>query len=247
MTRSSAFVSLALLVVPCLAHADFLRPYTVTARSTHYRLVVTISDVGHSDVLSPASGVEPHTDVQYTAVVTDLETSAVLSLPSVTLHDNAAGESTLDANGLRFRVSLYPDSMGVGCTLTVIDVHGRLVESLQTPRDDELTLSYPHAYRVGYDVKAPVLIHHVQPVYSGEARQARISGTVIAEAMIDETGVVRDVRILKVLPAGLSEASADALRHWTFKPATLNGMPVPVIFTLSINFKLGSPMPARPE
>ena len=244
MNRSNAFFTLALLVVPCLARADFLRPYSVEARSAHYRLVVTVADSSRSDVqiaTKVADGV--HTDVRYAPIVTDLVTSQVFTLPSVTLHDNAAGESTLDDHGVGFRVSLYPDGMGLSTTLNVTDARGRLVESLQTPREDALTLAYPHAYRVGYDVKAPVLIHRVAPVYSEEALRARTSGMVIAEAMIDDTGVVRDVRILKVLPAALSEACADAVRHWTFKPATLNGLPVPVIFTLSINFKLGTAAP----
>lgn len=93
-------------------------------------------------------------------------------------------------------------------------------------------------YRVGGDVKAPVVSTRVEPVYTEEARQARVSGIVILEVVIDRTGIVKDIRVLKSLPFGLSEAASDAVKQWTFKPATLNGEAVDVIFNLTINFQL---------
>ena len=56
--------------------------------------------------------------------------------------------------------------------------------------------------------------------------------------MIGEDGLVRDVKVLKGLPFGLEEAAVEAVRQWTFEPATKNGLPVPVVFNLTINFKL---------
>ena len=91
---------------------------------------------------------------------------------------------------------------------------------------------------MGGDVKAPVVLGRVNPMYSEEARQARVSGIVILEVLIDKTGVVREANVLKGLPMGLSEAAADAVRQWTFEPATKNGEPVDVVFNLTINFKL---------
>ena len=81
-------------------------------------------------------------------------------------------------------------------------------------------------YRVGGDVKAPVAIARVEPLYPDEARQARISGIVILETTIDRNGVIRDVRVLKPLPFGLSQAAVDAVKQWSFKPGTKNGEPV---------------------
>jgi protein TonB len=91
---------------------------------------------------------------------------------------------------------------------------------------------------VGGDVKPPVVISRVDPVYPEVARKARISGIVIIEAIIDKGGTVRDVKVLKGLPFGLDQAAADAVRRWRFKPGTLNGQPVDVIFNLTVNFKL---------
>lgn len=97
---------------------------------------------------------------------------------------------------------------------------------------------YPEALRVGGDVKAPIVIERKEPVYPEEARRARVGGIVILEAVIGKDGGVRDVFILKDLPFGLGAATADAVRQWKFKPATLNGTPVDVIFNLTTNFKL---------
>lgn len=96
-------------------------------------------------------------------------------------------------------------------------------------------------HHVGGDVKAPVVISSVNPAYPEEAREARISGIVILEAVIDHTGIVKEVRVLKPLLHGLSEAAADAVKQWIFKPATLNGEAVDVLFNLTINFNLDKP------
>ena len=92
--------------------------------------------------------------------------------------------------------------------------------------------------RVGGDVKAPVTVHRVDPVYSDVARKARTSGVVIVEAIIDKEGNVDQVKVLKGLPMGLSEAAVEAVKQWKFKPGTLNGEPVEVIFNLTVNFSL---------
>ena len=44
--------------------------------------------------------------------------------------------------------------------------------------------------------------------------------------------------MLKGLSHGLDQAAVDAIRQWTFEPATIDGKPVPVIFNLTIRFKL---------
>jgi TonB family protein len=92
--------------------------------------------------------------------------------------------------------------------------------------------------RVGGDVRAPEVITRVEPVYSIEARRAGITGIVILEAVIQKDGHVASVQVLKPLPMGLGEAAADALRQWEFRPGTLNGLPVDVIFNLTMNFRL---------
>jgi len=92
--------------------------------------------------------------------------------------------------------------------------------------------------RVGGDVQPPVKLSAPSPQYTEIARKARIQGVVIVEAIIDKQGNVTNVKILKGLPMGLDTAAADAVKKWKFKPATLNGKPVAVIYNLTVNFRL---------
>jgi periplasmic protein TonB len=61
---------------------------------------------------------------------------------------------------------------------------------------------------------------------------------VIVEAIIDKDGKVTNVRVLKGLPMGLDQAAVDAVKNWRFRPATLNGRPVSVYYSLTVNFRL---------
>jgi TonB family protein len=92
---------------------------------------------------------------------------------------------------------------------------------------------------VGGDVKAPVVTQRVDPNYNELARKARISGVVIVEAIVNKDGDVKQVKVIKGLPMGLSEEAVEAVKRWHFKPGTLNGHPVDVIFNLTVNFHLG--------
>jgi periplasmic protein TonB len=92
--------------------------------------------------------------------------------------------------------------------------------------------------RVGGDVKPPVAISRIDPTYTEIARKARIEGIVVIEAVIDRSGNVTDVRILKPLPMGLADSAMDAVKKWKFKPGTLNGQPVAVYYNLTVTFRL---------
>ena len=92
--------------------------------------------------------------------------------------------------------------------------------------------------RVGGNVKAPVAVKRVDPVYTEVARRARIEGIVIVEAVIDRQGNVTNVRVLKSLPFGLDMAALNAIKQWKFTPGTLNGQPVPVYYNLTVNFRI---------
>jgi protein TonB len=93
--------------------------------------------------------------------------------------------------------------------------------------------------RVGGDVKAPTVVSRVEPQYNEAARKARITGVVIVEAIINKEGRVEQVKVIKGLPMGLSDAAEEAVKGWRFRPGTLNGQPVEVIFNLTVNFTLG--------
>jgi protein TonB len=90
---------------------------------------------------------------------------------------------------------------------------------------------------VGGDIERPQKIADAKPVYPPIARAAGIDGIVIVEAIIDETGAVRDARVLRSVPL-LDQAALDAVRQWRFTPSTLNGVPVAVVMTVTVRFEL---------
>ncbi len=67
---------------------------------------------------------------------------------------------------------------------------------------------------------------------------ARVEGKVIVEATIDATGNVTRVRVIQSLPLGLTQAAVDAVKTWRFEPATYSGKPVPVLYNLTVYFRL---------
>lgn len=92
--------------------------------------------------------------------------------------------------------------------------------------------------RVGGNVKAPTIVSRVDPEYTEIARKARVDGVVIIEAIIDRNGRVTQVKSIKGLPMGLTDSAMNAVKQWRFKPGTMGGQPVDVIFNLTVNFQL---------
>ncbi|MBI3932476.1 MAG: energy transducer TonB, partial [Acidobacteria bacterium] len=93
------------------------------------------------------------------------------------------------------------------------------------------------AVRVGGQIKEPKPLKKTQPVYPDIAKQARVQGIVILECTISPQGKVTDVKVLRGIPL-LDTAAIEAVRQWVYTPTLLNGVPVPVIMTVTVNFKL---------
>ena len=91
--------------------------------------------------------------------------------------------------------------------------------------------------RPGGDVREPKKVVDVRPVYPELALATRVQGIVLIEAVIAPDGTVRDARILRSHPL-LDAAALDAVRQWRYTPTLLNGVPVPVIITVTVNFRL---------
>lgn len=88
------------------------------------------------------------------------------------------------------------------------------------------------------DVLPPKKTYAPLPNYTEEARQARVQGVVILQAVVDTLGHVGYVKVLKGLPEGLTESAVQVVQEWRYEPATLNGEPVPVYINLTVNFSL---------
>ena len=91
--------------------------------------------------------------------------------------------------------------------------------------------------KVGGSVRAPKKVMDVKPEYPDDARAAKIEGVVILGIVIGEDGSVIGTTVLRSIPA-LDQAAVDAVRQWVFEPTVLNGEPVEIEMTVTINFTL---------
>jgi len=91
--------------------------------------------------------------------------------------------------------------------------------------------------RVGGDIKEPKKMKDAKPVYPPVAMAAKVQGIVIIEATIGKDGRVKDAKILRGQPL-LNQAALDAVNQWEFTPTMLNGQPVDVLMTVTVNFTL---------
>jgi TonB family protein len=93
-------------------------------------------------------------------------------------------------------------------------------------------------YKVGGGVKAPSLVSKVEPEYSEEARSAKYSGTVLLKVVVDVDGLAKNIEVVNSLGMGLDEQAVLAIQRWKFKPGEKDGVPVPVMAQIEVNFKL---------
>jgi len=91
--------------------------------------------------------------------------------------------------------------------------------------------------RVGGQIKAPRKLKDVAPKYTDLAREARVSSVVILEAVIGTDGRVDLVKVMRGHPL-LNDSAVAAVKQWVYSPTTLNGTPVAVIMTVTVNFKI---------
>jgi protein TonB len=95
----------------------------------------------------------------------------------------------------------------------------------------------PQRVRVSQGVSQGLLIHQVKPAYPPLARQARIQGAVILQAVIAKDGTIQGLKVMSGHPM-LAPSAVDAVKQWRYKPYFLNGEPVEVETQITVNFTL---------
>ncbi|HSP33194.1 MAG TPA: energy transducer TonB [Thermoanaerobaculia bacterium] len=239
----TVLLSLFLVATTAVAQQP-AKPISLFARSPHYSM----------DVEALPHAAE---DYDFNVTITDLATNMVVAQPRLT---SAAPMAEGDAGDVHYRVTVSArGSYEIGAMFeatrgdTVVDMIRASCAVASFPRHLAVSRMVPprplppDTYRVGGDVHAPRVISRVEPTYPEEARRARISGIVIVEALIDKTGLVRDVQVLKPMPYGLDDAAVNAVKQWRFEPGMKDGQPVNVVFNLTVNFKLDTPAPPPPH
>src|SRR6266436_3357338 len=114
-------------------------------------------------------------------------------------------------------------------------VIGGVLSGAAPPAPAPISVAPKGPIRAGGKVKAPRLISAPDPVYPVLARQARIGGSVVIDAVIDTQGNVIEMQTVSGQPL-LALAAMEALRHWKYEPTTLGGEVVPVRLLVTIAF-----------
>lgn len=91
--------------------------------------------------------------------------------------------------------------------------------------------------RIGNKVLESKLLRQVTPEYPELAKRARVQGSVILQITVDEEGNVTSLEVVRGHPM-LIDAAVEAVKQWKYQPTLLNGKPVPVIATVTVNFRL---------
>jgi protein TonB len=143
-----------------------------------------------------------------------------LSAPTV---NSPAGAQPTPAEGLNLDASSQTGSTG--------NLSSGLVSNSKQPVAPVVPLP------IGGDVKVARLISSIPPVYPVIARSQRIAGNVQIDALVDATGRVTSMKIVSGPPL-LQKSAMDALSHWKYEPAQLNGQVVATHLTVTIQFKV---------
>jgi periplasmic protein TonB len=96
----------------------------------------------------------------------------------------------------------------------------------------------PKKVNISAGVAQGMILQKTQPVYPPIAKAARVSGTVVLQAMISKSGTIENLRVISG-PAMLQSAAMDAVRSWRYRPYLLNNEPVEVETTINVIFSLG--------
>jgi protein TonB len=94
-------------------------------------------------------------------------------------------------------------------------------------------------YLPGDGVTLPRVVSDVKPQYTPDAMRAKISGSILLEAVVQADGTVSDIHLVRSLDPGLDQAAISALQNWFFSPGLKDGEPVAVRITVQMTFVLG--------
>jgi TonB family protein len=115
------------------------------------------------------------------------------------------------------------------------------VSELMTVRAQVTGSAAPSArrIRVGGNVQAARIVQQVRPDYPPDLQQAGVEGTVLIRAIISKDGDLRSPQVINTeIDSRLAQLALTAVKQWRYQPSLLNGEPVEVMTTVSIDFKL---------
>ena len=197
-------------------------------------------------VYDPSGGVLPEAaltleDERQNKWQTTSDSTGRFEFPSV-----SAGKYVLEASLAGFRSLRQELELTVArdwtraVTLQVGTVQESITVREQRPKTPpRASQAVPAAVRVGGNIKPPTKTRDVKPVYPASMREAGREGRVPLEAIIGRDGTVVSVRVATAqVHPDFAQAAIDAVQQWEFTPTLLNGKPVEVVMTVTIEFEL---------
>jgi TonB family protein len=92
--------------------------------------------------------------------------------------------------------------------------------------------------RVGGNIREPVKVKDVRPVYPENAKANRLQALIVLECTIGTDGSVVEARPLRGEHQILIDAAIETVKQWRYTPTLVNGVAIPVIMTVTVNYKL---------
>jgi len=207
-------------------------------------------------IFDPSGAAVPHALVEAKSTSSDREEithtdeAGAYSFPGL-----APGEYEIDVKKAGFAV-LHREHVNVDASqnqrLDLTLQVGPVLESMDVigvapPPPEPAAVQTRQRIRVGGDVQATKLLTRVTPVYPAPALAQGIHGSVLLHAVIGTDGNLLSITPLNTLvdPA-LTAAAIDAVKQWRYQPTLLNGIPVEVVTTITVNFQLARRFKAPP-
>ena len=103
--------------------------------------------------------------------------------------------------------------------------------------DVVFSLRSANAVLMGKGMSPPTVLSRVpQPQYTDEARRARLTGTVVLQAVIRSDGTVDILRVVRGLPMGMPDNVIKAIKQWQFRPGQKNGQNADIALNIEVHF-----------
>jgi TonB family protein len=123
----------------------------------------------------------------------------------------------------------------IGAVTESVVIRGQKPSAVAAPRSAETQ----QRIRVGGSVTPVRLIRQTHPVYPPELQQLGVEGTVVMSAIVSKDGTVLHPTVRNTVDPRLAAVAIEAVKQWVYQPALLNGEPVEVITTITLEFQLG--------
>src|SRR5262249_47957745 len=108
----------------------------------------------------------------------------------------------------------------------------------QAPLQSPVVANAGERVRLSPDT-AQMVERPVEPSYPVLAKQMKVQGSVVLQALIGREGLIQDLRVLSG-PAILSTAAMDAVKQWHFRPYLQSGQAVETEARITVNFTIST-------